>query len=381
LILIVALAIRMIIVFNQSPWTDNYLEQAKPILNHQNIYSETHKVFPYSPVSMFLPAACVKISDSLNLPFHMVMRFPSVLADVCIALAIFVGMAKIGMKRAFLWGMFYALNLLSILITAFHGNVISIATLFSFLSSVVLLENAQKNYRLSALLLGVGIGFRSYPVLLLPLFLLKLPVSRTEKIKYLLYSTVPTALSFIPFFILDFSSVLKEVFAYSGFTDFGIAAIIRAVLSFKYKTLLFGFPPDWYNILSSITKPGFFVIYFVILFLTSKRKMVASILSTFLAFYCIYSGISAQYFIWILPFAFLIRDPMLKYFLFLSTWALTSFYWVYHPHIIFGRFEPMRIDLNVLLASQILSLSILLGFCLIWMIKILAGKEKNHDLL
>lgn len=379
----VSFLIRFIPVLNGTNWTDLYEQQAIPILKHLNIYSSTHKIFPYSPVSMFLPALCAKLSFLLNIPFSVIMKLPSVMADVCIDLALFVTLVKIGQKDAFKWALLYAVNPVSILITAFHGNVISIATLFSFLSYVVLLFGVDKYYRLSALLLGIAIGFRGYPVLLLPVFLLSLKISLRNKISYLLHASIPTALSFIPFIILDYKSVLREVFAYSGFPDYGIGAILRAVYSLQHNILAYGLPNNLIGVLNDKTKIIFFIVYIGILFLSSGKKLITLIMAVFLAFYSVYSGISSQYFIWLLPFAFLIKDKMLKYYVILITWAMVNFYWLYHPYIIFGKLGTVKASLNTLLTGEVISLSLSWVLCLLWLVKLIFIKyeKTGYDFL
>lgn len=363
-----AAALRILPLLNAINWTDMYMEQAIPVLKHMNIYSVTNNIFPYSPVSMFLPALCAKLSAVFNLPFYIIMRLPAILADLGIAVAIYMTLLKTGRKKAFTVGMLYALNPVSILITSFHGNLISIAVLASFLAYAVLLTGPEKNYRLSALLLGLAIGFRGYPILLLPLFLLKLKVGLGKKIEYAAYAIIPTAISFIPFLILDHRSVLREVFTYSGFPDYGPAAILTAVYFFKNNALSYGLPDSLLNIFSDSTKVLFFIAYIMLLLSATKKLLISSILTVFLAFYFIYTGISSQYFIWVLPFAFLIQDRMLKYYLIFATWALVNTYWVYYPYIIFGKSGPINLPLRGLLAGQIISLSLLWLFCLLWTI-------------
>jgi len=383
-ILLASLLLRIFPLFNAVDWTDLYTQQAMPILKHLNIYSSTDGIFPYSPVSMFLPSLCAKLALVFKVPFYIMMRLPAIIADIGIALAIYIALIRIGRKNAFSVGLLYALNPVSILVCSFHGNIISIATLFSFLAYVVLLPKAQeKNYRLSALLLGVAIGFRGYPILLLPLFLCKLRITLGQKIEYALYATIPTALSFVPFLLLDYKSIFREVFAYSGFPDYGLAAILRAGYSLINDVRLYNLPGNLDAILSVNAKALFFVAYAALLFIASKKSLISLITAVFLVFYFIYTGISSQYLIWVLPFAFLLQGRMLKYYLIFATWALVNFYWIYHPYIIFGKSGLVMAPLRDLLVGEIISLSLLWLVCLIWAIVLLFKKDNGvgSDLL
>ena len=161
------------------------------------------------------------------------MRIPALIADIAVNITLYLAIFRQRQKDAILWGALYAINPVSILITSFHGNITVIPTLFTFLAYIVLLNGVQDNYRLSALLLGLAIGFRSYPILLLPFFILIPDFSLTKKIKYAAYALVPTFLSFVPFLLLNPGAVAKEVLSYSGWADHGFVAILRAVYSFK----------------------------------------------------------------------------------------------------------------------------------------------------
>ncbi len=384
LILLLGLLVRLIPLFNAIDWTDLYGRQAMPILDHLNIYSSTKRVFPYSPVSMFLPAGCAILSTALEIPFYMIMRLPGIIADICIGLSLYLTLAGAGKERAALFaGLLYVLNPVSILISSFHGNVMPIAVLFSFLAYTVLLKGEEENYRLSALLLGLAIGFRGYPALLLPLFLIKLRLPVSKKVKYVLYSTIPTALSFVPFLLLDYRSVFREVFSYTGFPDYGLGALLRAFYSLQNFDIFVNFPGGLLPRLLIYTKALFIVIYILILVFARRKRLVSLVLAVFLAFYCVYSGISSQYLIWLLPFAFLAGDRMLKYYIIIAAWAMVNFYYLYHPYIIFGKVSMTNMPLVGLLKGQIISLGLLWLVCAVWLVLILAekGRVAGRDLL
>ncbi len=371
-----AFLVRLIPILRGAP-ADLYPQQAIPVMKHLNIYAATQNIFPYSPVSMFLPAACGFLSVFTKISFFIIMKLPAAAGDVGIALAIYLILRKRGEKKAFLPGLLYALNPLSVLITGFHGNVISVATLLSFLAYAVLLSGVEKNYRLSALLLGLAIGFRSYPVLLLPLFLIKLNLPLKKRIAYFLYATVPTALSFIPFLILDYRSVLREAFAYSGSMDFGLAAILRAIYSLRYRMMFCSLPGNFQLTLHSITKFVFLAVYLGILLTAARRRLIVSIMAIFLLFFFVYTGVSAQYFIWILPFAFLLRDPLTLVYVFAGAWALANFYWIYHPLILFGRIPPPTLSPGLLFLGETVSLILLWLLCLVWALALVGGRGKK----
>lgn len=374
-IIAIAALLRIIPALNSPNWTDLYLQQAYPVLRHLNVYKAAHNIFPYSPVSMFFPALCVVLSSFLKIPFHIFMRIPPILADIAINAALYSILLKRGQKTAILGGLFYAVNPISILISSFHGNIIMIAVLFSFLAYVVLLEGVQENYRLSALLLGLAVGFRGYPVLLLPFFILLPELTKAKKIRYALYALAPTLISFIPFLLADAKSLIMEVFCYGGFPDHGFLAVMRAVYSLKTSVLQYSLPQG--PQLMAAGKYIFIAAYLVMVFAYRRKRLIISISSVFLAFYLFYPGISSQYLAWILPFAFLMDDRYLDYFMIFGTMGLLSFYVLYHPYIILGRWADIALFSRFLVLIEIIFLLAFWLLCALWGLSLFYGGKRR----
>jgi hypothetical protein len=344
-----------------------YRSQAYPVLHRLNIYQATRGIFPYSPISMFIPALAVILSDFSKIPFHIIMKMPGLAGDVFIGVCLYLIMCRLKEKHAFKWALLYALNPVSILVTSFHGNIMALPNLFVLLAYAVLLFNEEKNYRLSALLLSVAIGLRAYPVLLLPLFLIKMQLGFKKKISYAAYCLLPVGLSFIPFLLLDYKSVLNEVFGYGGHIDFGLAGLARAYLSIKYNTIIQTIPQNTFAAITVFSKIIFAIFYLAALLLVRKTKLANSIMLVFLVFYLAYAGVAAQYLIWVLPFAFLAKDRFVYLYLACASWALINFYLVYHTRIIFGKFAIIRfVSLDTLLSGEFISMLILWFACAIW---------------
>jgi Gpi18-like mannosyltransferase len=296
---LVALILRILPVVIGADSTDInlYRQQALPVLNGQNIYQVTHKVFPYSPLTMFIPALCLYLSSKFSLPFHMVMKAPAILGDIAIAVAIYYWLFNIWKDRkAALRGAFlYAINPLAILICAFHGNIMSLPTLFSFLALIMMAYDDEGNHRLSALLLGLAIAFRGYAVLLLPFILLKSGISPGRKLSYVLYAILPTFIFFLPFLALDYRSVFREVFAYSGWTDYGFAAVARAWHSFQTGAVNYRITNGLVSGLALDSRQIFLAAYLIILMRYRRLSLLRSTVMVFLVFYFFYAGVASQY--------------------------------------------------------------------------------------
>lgn len=385
LLIVLACLVRLVPVLLGSEDQDDmmlYRLQAAPVLDNLNVYQLRPCPFPYAPVSLFIPVLCVWISRVFQIPFQIVMKAPALLGDLLIVVALYMVCARMKEEsRAMKTAALYALSPVAILISAFHGNLMSLPVFLSFMAYAVLLFDEERHWRLSALLLGLAIGFRGYPALLLPFFFIKLRLSLREKIYYCLYCIVPVLISFIPFAILNYRALAESVMGYSGFPDYGFVAIIRAFLSLKYHTLFFDITGDANAVLLRPTKILFFLAYLAILCLARRRRLIDSVLAVFLAFYFIYGGVASQYLVWILPFALLAKDPFFRIYSLSATAALFFYYFLYNPRILFGIFQIPLWPLRAFIWGELFALILFWLVCGFWMVRLLVKKPVHSSYL
>ncbi len=316
-----------------------YHWMADIIQRGENIY-ETQGLFHYTPLPMFLPDWSLQVSQALKLPFHFVVKWPMILADVGIALILWWQARKCGLEKyAFLISLGYAFNPVSLLTTVFHGSYSVLPAFFTLLAyCLITIYPDKRYYRLSALSLGMAIGLRGYPILYLPFILRKLKLDWRHKVVYVILAGLPSLISFIPFVFANFQAVWTEVFSYSGVADFGWIAAARS-----YWLLLTGnqyLPGILSDQLLGASKRLFLVIYviWVIQFWRKHNQysLLTGILGTILLFLGIYGGISAQYLIWVVPFALLYKSRWEKAFTWTAAGSMVFFYLFYFPAILFG---------------------------------------------
>jgi hypothetical protein len=135
----------------------------------------------YLPVYDFALAGAYWAHVHLHVAWIVVARIPSIVCDVgVVPLAGLVAGAAGG--QAELRRFQYACNPLAILVSAVHGQVDPACLLFSFAAfAVVLRAGTQISGRATAaagILLGLGIGAKTWPVLFGPALLLALPSAR-----------------------------------------------------------------------------------------------------------------------------------------------------------------------------------------------------------
>jgi len=321
-----------------------YRQMGEIVLRGDSVYAP-RVFFPYMPYSQFVPAACLSLSNAAGVPFHLAMKLPNVLGDaVASALIVAVLAARRPLREAFLWAMALALNPVSILVSAFQGN------LMGFVSSLVVVafalgsaardaETDPAASRLlaasAALVLGIAIAMRSFPVFLVPALALWLSPKARRAAGYAALAALPAAVSALPYLLWDRSDFLREVLGYSGLADLGWLAAFRAIPLVTDGRKLFDFGAN----LMAPSKLLFLAATSASLALlpgaSGERRLRLALVPPLL-FYVLYAGVAAQYLVWIVPLAALLRERALLAWSAVATVALIAFYRVYHPAILLG---------------------------------------------
>jgi len=352
-----------------------YRWMAKIILNNENIY-KTAGLYHYTPIPMFLPAWSEQLALALKLPFHFVVKWPMILADAGIALLLWWQAQKRCLPQIAIWiGLAFAINPVSLLTTSFHGSYSVLPAFFMLLAYyLVSFLPVKQYYRLSGLSLGMAIGLRGYPALFLPFFLIKMDLSRRQKIVFLLLSVLPSAVTLTPFLLANFQAVWQSVFAYSGVADYGWIAILRAIgeLTIGNRYL----PGTLAKDLLGFSKWLFLILYLLLTILFWRKhnrfSLLSGILGTQLLFFGIYGGISSQYLVWAVPFALLIGTGWEKAFTWSAFASMVSFYLYFFPAILFGDVPIQWQQLNPAVMPFYLAFNLAFwGICIAWLIRII----------
>lgn len=310
-----------------------YMMVGYPLLAGITPYELRTGAYSYPPLWMWAEAGGVWISEFFQIPFQIIIKIPLIISDCLIVLLIYVLAKKYGHKSAFLLGLFYALNPVSIIITGFHGQFDTLMILMILLSIYTL--KWSKRW-MSPLFLGIAIALKSFPVLLVPFFLLENNKSNYDKIKYLLFSLAPVTILLLPYLISDFEGVSKVLFSYTGFPDHGWVAAFRAFFLLNEKAIFARYASV--NILLSVSKILFLVAYGSLLIFTWGRKKYVSletlIASIFCLFYFLYGGVGSQYLLWVVPFLTLINIRFAILYTIFAFLALLGFYSTFYPEVL-----------------------------------------------
>ncbi|HEV8231999.1 MAG TPA: hypothetical protein VGQ75_06600 [Thermoanaerobaculia bacterium] len=327
------LAIRFALASTQGEVADTlkYHRVAVILRSGGQLYVDTAGLFPYPPVWNRVEVASLMLAEKTGVPFVVWVKLPSILADAGIALFL-AALAPIG-RRA-LYASAYALNPVPILVSGAHGQFDSLP-LLCCITAVYVLQRRQ-SATLAALALTLGIALKSFPVLLVPVFLLDIEGWR-RRFLFLAAALIPVGLLLLPNLATAPQAVARELFAYSGAGDHGWMAIARIVHVLRTGTLL---AAGKLSGLLSAAKLLFLAAYAVALFVWARRggrlpPLTLRIAFVFMLFGAVYGGISSQTLIWALPFLLLVslRDGLL--YSAAATWSLVAFYTLFYPTVLY----------------------------------------------
>lgn len=298
----------------------------------------------YPPLSLYLQAATIQLSQFFNIPFYILIKLWPNLADLLTGLIIFYFLIKKGaaLRSAVCWSLIFLLNPISIIISSAHGQIDSIPTLLVITSILILQFKSSKSYIFAAaLLLGLAISIKPNPLILVPIFLMYLykRINILEKAVFSLLTFAPIFFLLLPFLANSPQYILEKMFSYSGSNDFGLSAFLKLI--HFYQNATYNLP--YIDELLRNSKIIFLILLacFAVIFRNSKN-IIKLVLTVYLLFLTVYFGISAQYLSWILAFAVLEKDKMIIPYSFFGLIALLGFYLYFNPTILLVQFAGIQ---------------------------------------
>lgn len=283
------------------------------------------RLYPYPPVWMWVEAGSAWLARASGIGFALLVRLPVLGAE----LGLVVLIARLA-GRAAAW--IYALHPVSLLVSACHGQFDAVAMLFVLLA--VAAQRAQRFDR-AALSLAAAIGLKSFPILLLPAFLLHTP--GRARVRWAALATVPVALSLVPFAWHDAGAVRRELFGYGGVADFGWIAMVRAFRFLSTGALARAEAAHWTGFVLA-AKAAFGIAYAALLLRWWRAPrppdLVAMCLGVLLGFLTLYGALSAQYLLWVVPLGVLVFSRAFAAYSVVTTLALLGFYLFLAPAVL-----------------------------------------------
>ncbi len=285
------------------------------VLAGRNVYTAPLALnrYPYPPLHGYVSALMVWLSGGDRMAFLIADKLIPAACGVALAVALWAAALRLGRApgKALSIGVLYAVNPLPVLVTSYHGQFEEIPLLFIVLALLLLCGRGQTRgaAALSALLLGVAVAYKTWPLLFLPpLFLLARGAWR--RLLYLPLTFVPLAVSIglygLAFGRAGMAAVVERLHDYKGSNGFcwGYVSALRHCWVQNQRVQ----PNAWVLPLNSALLLGALAI--VLLLLLWRRRPLEGLVALPLAFYLFSPGWGPNYSVWVLPFALLLGVPL-----------------------------------------------------------------------
>lgn len=288
---LVALALYAIVIYLSRPIT-NYDTQSYNVigvltLNRISIYPDPAiSRHPYLPFFLFLETGALLLARLIHAPQIVILKFIFTLFHLFSVYTIY-HLVKKSLRITLL----YAINPISLLIIAFHGQF-DIIPLTLILYSIMLIH--EKKYSLIMLLLGFAFTAKTWPILFIVPFLKRIPK------KFWLLFCIPPLIFLLTYMALFFStpfvSVARVLAVYQGVGGiWGFGKVL--LLLGADKLILFSY------------KVVFVAGFFFYSILQKKKQLIEELVELLLAFFIFTPGFGIQWFIWLVPFFFFSKKP------------------------------------------------------------------------
>ena len=320
--------------------TINANDMANVFFQGENVYATGN--YPYPPLWLIILAFSKLVSLQTAIPNYILFRIPAILADVVITNLLFLSARKLNKSIFFSMAMasLYALNPAPILISGYHGQVDSVWILSAVLCWYIFeyYPKTFKNIIISASILCIGIVWKVFPILFIPLFLMKLKEIKKQLV-FTVFAVVPLIISIGIPFLIYYQSFVASFVNYSIEHNFwGISAVVAFLNRlFPQNPLVFSL----YTLMTTMQLeriPLYITLMLIYLFLLINRKHLfipQGMLLIVSGILLMTPFISIQWWLWLIPFSlFSLSDK--KTFLIYSaivTVLLLSRYYLYLRNI------------------------------------------------
>lgn len=263
---------------------------------------------PYLPFQMYLIGFSMRLARWTEWPFVVWVKLPAILADMGICTAVYYGGYQLTKSRitSLSMAMVYALNPIPVLVAAYHGQFDAIPVLFILLAWI--LWERHPNKLLAAVALGLGILNKTWPIIIWPVFILRLwQNQRRQLLPFILVSlgipTVVTAAYILIAQPVKLNPMLGRALTHTGPDGYWGWSSLLAVA--KLHGLV---DASLYGSLLGLRRHLIVLAGATAVFLTHRTSIPKAILVTLLAVFAVTAGMGIQWIMWIVPFAILTQQ-------------------------------------------------------------------------
>lgn len=270
------------------------------LLAGEDVYTSAARGrYPYLPLQMYAIGGAALLGQETVVPFIVWLKLPAVLADLAVTAVLYLAFrrSRRSVDAASTAALLYALNPLTVMVSAYHGQFDAVPVLLLLLAWY-LWEFGQRAW-LSAAALGTAILNKTWPAVFLPVILIRLPSHRQRIIYAATALAVPLVftLGYVLAFGSDPTPMLRRAFTHAGVSGYwGISA----ALTLLSNLLLNGDAVA----LSSILSQGILLAAALFsLWYTRIQSSLDALLTILLTVFAVTMGMGIQWLMWPVAFA------------------------------------------------------------------------------
>jgi hypothetical protein len=261
-----------------------------------------------------------------GLTFPFLLRFPGIIADFVVVLALLWLGEKDTRFRLPVWALaLLALSPVSLMVSGFHGNTDPVMVMFLILATIAAL---RRHAVMCGLFLALSCQVKIIPFLLLPIFFFFWLPRRVVAF------SLPFALASLALWaepLLKFPALfLKNVLSYGSFWGiWGITYWLRLTNLPQFSAVTFYHFPPMQSFVVTVLK---LIIIAAVLLIAwrrrnlSERAMLDSFAYAWIIFFVFAPGVCAQYMVWLAPFILIFSPQFYLWLTVTSTLFLFFFY-------------------------------------------------------
>jgi len=293
----------------------------------KDIYTvvETGNRHPYLPLQMYWIGFAGWLADETGSGFNSIVRLAPIIADALIVLLLYNVISKKNIMDPIIGGLLYALNPVSVYVSAYHGQFDSIPLLFLLVSLFYAGTSAYK----SGFWLGIGIWIKSWPVLGLPIILNTFRGIKKKILFGLAMVVLPLVgvIIYLLIFQADFFTTISKALGYNhGMGVWGYTFFVKMLGSAIFPDM------NIWKILNFSRFVTIGILGLVWFLVARKQSPINGVLTILLAFFVFTHAFSIQYLVWLIPFGILIGD--IRWIKWFTMAAFAYMFLVYHTLIL-----------------------------------------------
>lgn len=332
---LVAFALKLTIACNTFGTNDviTFYEFARNLHLHGLEWTYQNNIsFNHPPITAYYLRAIYHLDHlpfcrAYGLTFPFLIRFPGILADFIVVLALLWAAKNDTRVRIPPWAMvLFALSPVSLMVTGFHGNTDPVMVMFLVLAAISTLRSEPL---LTGLFLALSCQIKIVPLLFLPA-LFFFWSARGRVLSFLVPFVITSALLWAEPLTKFPTLFLQNVLSYGSFWGiWGITYWLRLTNLPQFSVVSFHDLPPWEGVIVAVLK--LFIIIAVLMIAWRRRKLdgralIDSLSYSWIIFFVFSPGVCVQYMIWLAPFVLVSSPPLFGWLVATSSLFVFFFY-------------------------------------------------------